>query len=353
MQLTRFILIVSAFLATFSVSSMNAEQMNVRVIMSNGDVFSGEVVSETDEFIELKSIYAGVLRLPQNQVSGVHEPDGTVPKDGANEEGSVAKKPVTEAKGHPDRMVGEGTNQRTSSPNGSRRDVRTVAPIDGSVFRYIFLENWDKRLELGLTTQSGSKDKSDYVFRYKMQREIGADGFLAEAKYLYGKTNSSVTTDKISSNFRWRHDIAPGIFYESNSSYYSDTVKQIDYILDQKVGLGYRFIETAGMKLSTGVGASVRLRNDLTRDNEREELVDVFQDWEYRLNGKVKISQDMRFATLVDDADAYEIGFAASLTSSLSKATKMNLRYEIEYDNTLPKDSREDHRLVSSLAYDF
>lgn len=335
------ILFLSVSLIAFVGSVCGADSDRVRVSLSNGDLVSGKLLSETEDYLEVGTTYAGVVRLEKDIVLHVE-----------TLEALPAKKSV------------EGVDSpATDSTKGIAvvKPVKTEDPVVPKVTRnkylrplmFNVLEKWKKRVEFGFTTQSGRRDKSDLAFRYKMQRKVGANQYLTETKILYGKTNDSVSTDRTNSFFRWRHGFAPGVFFESNSSYSSDAIKEIDYIFDQRVGVGYRFIESESIKLSTGLGGTMRLREDLNRENEQEELVDLFQDSEYKLSERVKLSQDMRFAMLLDDGDQYEVEFRASLISSLTKAVNLTVRYEIEYDASLPKDRREDRRMVSSLGYDF
>ena len=332
---------ISVLVITFSAAGAGTEgRGRVRIQLINGDLISGVLLTESEELVEIRSPFFGVMSLSPKKIKVMEHLSS-----------------VVSAEGEPDDESSEAGNSSVSVTKkagrlGAGRSVKTTAKRESdSSFR--LLERWKKHLDFGMVIQGGRKEKSDYALRFKMERDMGADRFLGEYRYLYGKTNDIVSTDKVNSKFRWRHEFAPGVFYESNTSYNSDRVKGIDYILSQKLGVGYRLIETETMRLSSGVGASVRMRDDFIRDNEQEELFDFFQDWEYRFSGKVKLSQDLRFASQVADPNFYEIGFRAALISSITKTLNLTVRYEIEIDNSLPKEDREERRMVSSVGYDF
>ena len=53
------------------------------------------------------------------------------------------------------------------------------------------------------------------------------------------------------------------------------------------------------------------------------------------------------------DEDEYEYEVRMGMTSKVNEALHLSLRYQLEYDRSLPEDRREDQRVVSSVGIDF
>ena len=153
------------------------------------------------------------------------------------------------------------------------------------------------------------------------------------------KSEGEKKSDRSLSSFRWRSDIAPGVFYQSDTLYSSDAIKEIDLSLEQKFGLGYRFINEKNFKLSTGMGLNGRYRDDSRGDNTTY-LVDLFEDIDYRLNQRFRITQEFSIALPPEDSNQYEIQFQTGVVSKITDSLHMSVRYQLEYDRSQPKDRR-------------
>ena len=81
--------------------------------------------------------------------------------------------------------------------------------------------------------------------------------------------------------------------------------------------------------------------------------MDIFQDLDYRLSKRIRLTQDVRIAMPLEETNEYELIFSAGLTSDITESINMSMRYELEYDKSLSKDRREDQRFISSLGYNF
>ncbi|MCH6255984.1 DUF481 domain-containing protein [Puniceicoccaceae bacterium K14] len=308
------------------------EETRIRIELVNGDLVSGVLVEENPEFVKIYSEYAGVVTINRSAVIGISFTEEIVAQNEieTKEPGPLAEENFEDEDGE---LEAQGwVNQFAKS-----LDIRT----------------WKKRLEFGLTSHSGSKDKSDFSLRYLMTKSHKDDHFRLEGKYFYSETEELTTTDRNSVLFRWRHDIAPGIFYQTDSSYSSDAIKDIDYDLEQKFGLGYRFIERDKVKLSSGFGLTGRRRQESDIDEESVVLADFFQDWEQKFNKRISLYQDFSIGAPISESTLYEVDFSAAIVSEITETLNFTIRFELEYDNSLEDDVKKDQRLISSVGYDF
>ena len=308
----------------------------VSLEMDNGDVLTGEMVGETETEIRFSVDYLGELSVPKERIANLAELSG--PKE-------VEEEP----------QPAEETEAVAGAPVDGTGSDAAWEVYEERISALIPFPQWEKRIQLGMTAQSGRYDKTDVYYRYDMQKNGEKNQYVFNAEYSYGRSGEKTTSDRFATGLRWRRDIGPGVFYQSTSNYSSDAIKRIDSNVEQKLGLGTRIIEREDMILSSGLGASGRWRafDDIEREEEIIYLVDLFQDWDYRINERLRLRQDLRFAMPIEENDQYEYDFTAALVSEITESLNLSLRYELGYDNSLDEELRSDRRFISTLGYTF
>ncbi|WP_309018639.1 DUF481 domain-containing protein [Pelagicoccus sp. SDUM812003] len=314
----------------------------VTVYLDNGDTLSGELLQANEESVSLEVDYLGEVSLPANRL--VNLEDLLMASD--SETAAVA---ASDAGVSPATVEGDGIDVTDESLSLGDTGLWSWTRF----YWQDFLERWENRLQIGLNSASGRKNQSNFNYRLDMLLDRESDQLRFNAEYYYGKANDSVIKNNFASKLRWRKDIGPGVFYESQSIYSADAIKLIDSNLEQKLGLGTRFIDRDDSTLSAGFGASGRWREFENSEEEVIYLVDIFQDWDYRLSERIRFTQDLRFAMPLEEEDNYEFGFSAAVTSAVTNSINLSLRYEMGYDNSLDEELKEDRRFVSSLGYAF
>ncbi len=356
---------LSTFLILLVLSRAWADSSEIQVILDNGDSLSGVLLSETDSELKLSVDYLGEITLPRDRVKEVVR--RTAAKPEVKEEAVVAiaetkiapvvEKPrvVKDVPAKPKPKPAQVTEAKKEEEPEPKRNmfVRFFSTLGDLEEDLDIFPEWEKSLQLGLNSSSGRKDQSSQNYRLDMQRKFESSRIKIKAEYAYGEANGSKTRDRMSSSYRWRKDIGPGVFYESETDYYADQIKLIDANVEQKLGLGTRFLDHKQATLSAGLGASGRWRAFPTKEDEVAYLVNLFQDWDYRVSEKIRVKQDFKFAMPLEDTEGYEVNFSAAITSAVTKSVKLSLRYQLGFDNSLSEDRKEDRRFISSLGYAF
>lgn len=375
------------FVALFTIhllsSPLLAEAEEIEVFLENGDRLSGQLISRSDEELVLKVAYLGEVKLDSSLISKVEEKQSVALAAGASDSSAVpanASLPEGQENSEGVSVVAEkseqsapvskeeqasldkgGNVEKEQTAIASNAAAEASGPEKGGLLGLLAsweeefnpLPKWKKNLQFGFNSTTGRRDLSTLNYRLDMSRKIEKSRLNFNADYAYGEANGSANLDKFATKFRWRKDISPGVFYEAESLYSSDSIKLIDSNLEQKVGLGTRLLDSETSTLSAGVGAIGRWREVNQGGTESGSLVNVFQDWDFRLTEKVSVKQDFKFAMPLDETDNYEVDFAASLRSEVTKSINLSVRFQLGFDNSLPKESREDRRLISSLGYSF
>jgi len=319
----------------------------VELVLTNGDRLKGQLISE-GETIVLKHAVLGELSLANGDVLMIERPK---PPPIANEP-QVKKSAVAETANDKDPTPAD-SNSGAGAKQLGRLDRAIQATRINRFVDLIDLDAWTQQIEFGMSSQNGRRDKVDFNALYSMHRKIESNDFRLLFRRYYGESNQEKTTDRTNSNFRWRHDISPGVFYQADTEYSSDRIKEIDLNLEQTLGLGYRLLNQRALKVSTGMGMSSRYRDTATESGETSYLVDLFQDVDYRVSSRLRLTQEFKLEVPPDNDEEYEYEFRMGMTSKVNEALHLSLRYQLEYDRSLPEDRREDQRVVSSLGIDF
>ena len=292
----------------------------VKISLKNGDILRGLLIVEGDVIV-IQHTLLGDIDIPKSSVKKL------------------------------DRIVAR-EKKDTKLEDGQTSGSGPTRPWGREFIQALTFEPWSKEFEFGLNIQSGRKNREDFSLRYDMRRRIEKNDYRFLAQKYYGVSEGEKISDRTLSSFRWRSDFAPGVFYQSDTLYSSDVIKEIDLTLEQKFGLGYRFINEKNFKLSTGLGLNGRYRDD-SRGNNTTYLVDLFEDIDYRLNQRFRITQEFSIALPPEDSNQYEIQFQTGVVSKITDSLHMSVRYQLDYDRSQPKDRRQNQRLVSSVGVDF
>lgn len=320
-------------LSLFSISGQAAE-----LHFNNGDRITGEVVQRVDGKIHFLSPVLGNLVIAETEAVIIETPDTPA-------ESLAGLPPVIE-------------QVRLRDADVPRPDPRPAPP-----------PKWKGKIEFGFNNQTGRTETSSLNLRGETTYAKDRSSYRVNARYLYGESTGLVTSDRRDAGFRWRHDLSGRIFAQAVTSYFSDRVANVDINLEQNAGFGYKFHDKDRSKASVGAGLTLQYREAAGVENGATVLGELFQDYTYKINGRLTFSQDInalyspdaRTRTLLvaapslsEEAENYKIRFNSTLQGKLSERISLNLRYEYEYDNAiLSRDNRTDQRVSSSLGYSF
>lgn len=161
------------------------------------------------------------------------------------------------------------------------------------------------------------------------------------------------------------------VFAQSLTSFLTDDVKQIDQNFEQNLSFGYALLKRDRHVINVGGGATGQYRQAVNIDNGMAILGEVFQDYTYRINGRITLVQDLLAQYLLrrrtstssetnplvaatGDVQNYKIRFNSTLQGRVTDKVSMNIRFEYEFDNTIAdREAKADQRISSSFGYAF
>lgn len=294
-------------------------------VLANGDRLTGTLVRESDAELEIRHDQLGTLKIPRTALAPVVSPSTAA---------ALAHVPAAPA---------------------AKSDK--VIP------------KWTRQIELGYATQDGAKTKRDLTARFSIEgHDKKSNSYRATATAQRSEAQGVITADRQVADFRWRHDFNKRLFTQSLTTYSSDDLKQINYSVEQQLGGGYKLIDASKQQVNVGLGAVVQR---LSRDGYEDYtalLGSAFQDYSLQLNNRLKLTQEATVfiadspnmsarggrstVTFAPSDGNYRVKFNAALQSRMTDRISLNLRYELDYDHSIPDPTyRSDSRLTSSLGY--
>jgi putative salt-induced outer membrane protein YdiY len=317
--------------------------------LSNGDRVTGTVILRSDGKIHFRSAMFGDFVVDEADAAVIDTPDT----------------PVESLAGLPPSQTSKSAKPKTASQSAKQVVGGPMLPVPPPETR------WKGKVEFGFLSQSGRSEVLNNSLRFEAELKDGIDSYRAVARYLYGETNGKVASDRQDASYRWRHDVSKRVFTQSLSSYARDQVTLIDLNLEQNGSMGYQVLQSEQHRATVGAGVTLQYREAEGIEPGVNILGEVFQDYSYKINGRLTITQAINAlyspnpqarsinstiaaSKLTTEVENYRVRFNSSLQGKMSERISLNLRYEYEYDNAIvDKESRTDQRITSSIGYAF
>ncbi len=307
--------------------------------LRNGDQITGVFVARREGKIIFRSPILGELSVPESEGILVETPE----------------MPVESLAGLP--PSGASLNKAQIKTGG----VGVKAPKAA----------WHGKVEFGFQQQTGRTDGTDLSVRTEDDKKSGVDVYHFEGRILYSEQYGNKTTDNDSVLFRFRHDLSPTIFTQSQSSYAKDRLTQINDDAEENVGLGYKIVDHPRNTANVGAGATLQYRSATGVQSGLTYLGEIFEDYTYKITGRLTFTQNANvgyspetrdrlilvngvYVPTDDQATNYRFRFNTSLQGKMTEHISLNLRFEYEFDNAiLDPHEKIDQRITSSIGYGF
>jgi putative salt-induced outer membrane protein YdiY len=342
------------FIASLLAAPLLASPVASVLILENGDRISGHEVKREGGRIHFQSDLLGLLTVPEDkaevkpaevtdlelQLATAEAPTAGFPETAT----ATAATPAPEEKPEP-------TPAPLPAPDPSLPPVVAAVQKDD---KPVAKPATVKRLvEFGYTSQSGRRDRTDISVRGSIERKTKTTELRWQGRYLYGESDDQRVADNLNSSIRFRRDLSPKMFAQAEAKYERDSIKNLENDFTQSLGMGRNLFEREGFKLAIGGGAAARYRDVINQDDEWVYQLDAFQDLVYAFNSRLRVTQDMSVQVSPSDSEEFLLKLNAALTSKITNALNMSMRYEFEYDRSLIPASRENQRIVTSIGYAF
>lgn len=297
----------------------------------SGEKLIGTVVEESTDEIVFESEAFGRLRIERARVLSVERGAQPVPTP-------------AEATAEPAPAAAEPAKPTS----GTLAFLARINPLKG----------WKSTFHLGFVARRGDDSDNDLVVRFRSERATPAgNDHRLQVRYYYAEDvmedNRKVgTDDQLTADYRYRHGLSEHYFVQSDSRYYRDAIKQMDYEVTQTVGVGYR-TKRDRWNLSLTPAAGVQWRQ-VAGEEDTHGVVGLYQNFDMALTQTLKVRQDLDYLVSVEDSGDFSSRFGLELNQKIGALWSFALRYDFTYDSIVGKDASEDQqRLAVTLGVDF
>ena len=297
---------------------------------------SGAVIEENGDLVRFQSDLFGEISFPVSIA--------TIVRDAKSDLVDVSNADLT------------GPEASSKAPESA--DEALNAGFLSRLSRSVSMENWESNLTLGYTLQNGARNRENIAVRFETERTGSKNGIRIDSRYDYGtQTNDGITkinSDRYSTAVRWRRDLATRLFFQSDTRYLKDQVKDIDDEFEQSIGLGWRALDERGLKASLTPSLTIRAQDIREIEKEISYLTTLFQDFTYKFGNRYTVYEETRYSVDPADSSAYTIDTLVKLQAELSEKINLNLRYEFDFDNQLaPGVGKAQEKVFLGLGYAF
>lgn len=344
------------------------------IYLVNGDRLTGRILEKTDTHLHVETDF-GELRIPLDRIA--RETEDRYAEASITELPPVVdslldlarptdrEKASPEETGEPDVAAAdpeEATKTRTiaeeilASPPPPREEPPSM--WDDNFFfrfldRYSPIAHWDSQLQFGLVMQSGAVDQRDYSVRFVTQnRSLARREVRFEASWDYSLRRNDAGDrfrwrDRRRALLRYRYDLGDRFFFQSITRYNSEFTQGIRHAIDESVGIGYTFLDTRRFKGAVTPTIGAQYRDIRNRPTEWSGILSLFQDLEYRISSRTKLTQNLSITYYPAENNEISTRFITGLENQLSDRLRLNLRYEYSYDQTVANRALRRQQLLS------
>jgi putative salt-induced outer membrane protein YdiY len=298
------------------------------VLLQNGDVVTGKIVTAAEGKLTLKSDEMGTLQIPLNKIKtfSTQEPivlrfqDGTV------------------------------VNQKIRAADDGR-----IATLEGGVlapqeFPISALEAvnppekpkavWKGHVTAGYTQTTGNAESTNASLDAEFVRRGEDDRITVNGNYLYGRQtdsdgNDNLTNDKWYVSGKYDYFFTKKTYLFVNASYEKDRVADLDARAIGGAGCGYQWLESKRMNFSTDLGLGAmheEYTNPTVVNNTVVGQAGYHYDWTV-IDERLTFLHDLRYVPDLEAFSNYTVRTSAELRTTLTKALFASFKVLVDYNS--------------------
>ncbi len=314
----------------------------------NGDRLTGKILKEEMGKIFFHSDLLGDMQIDASKVSLITRAEIPAVAD-------VEEQAATET----EEIVAASTTRPAEIKKASKKSSLLRIPGFNFLVEHRPLKKWDSDLKAGFGRKSGERDKVDVTMRFVSIYEREKSHYKLKARYTYGfqKGKDGVkekSSDRYEASLRYRYTRSERVFFQANSRYLKDLIKNIDGEFKQSLGLGWKYLN--GEKMQASITPSLTGQYQQISDIGKgwDFLATLFQDFEYKLSDKFTFREETVFSVDPGNTHLFTIDFLAKIEARISTTSNVDLRWEIDFDNNVaPGVNKLQERILLAFGYKF
>ena len=293
----------------------------------NGDRISGTLIGISGNLVEFETVYAGVLRIQQDQVAKI-----------------ASEKPflIVDKEGH-SATASFDADTDVSSTHLARSDS---VPLLGGVS---VLAN---QIDLSASYSTGNSSTQVYLLTTESQLTRPKSEHVLKSAFHFDTVEGEQLKNQINVNYKTRNFFRDKWFYALNADGFRDPLKEVDLRLAPTVGVGHRFWDHTYSSLTAeiGVAAIFEQSDDLTMEHP---ALSWELDYSRRLfGGRLEAFHEHRLLAAI--GDGYVFDSSNGLKYALLENINLNLLATLKHDTNVPEEiEKTDVTYVAGIGLTF
>jgi hypothetical protein len=291
----------------------------IQLELKNGDRLSGELVSENDERIVLKSPILGRIKVSRSQI---------VKKEIVGAAGAGTTNPP----------VAAAPPIRASGPVPSSAPLFTNAPAP-AWFHFAalrpFMTNWHGNVQFGADLGWGTSDRETFYGNVTTSHSYQRLRNLLEYHMTYGFADNVLSANQM--NGGWKLDVDIGttrrLYTYNQFAMGYDTVRHINRQLNEGIGLGYKVLQGPKLVFNTETGAAYQYFDYDNAPARNIMSLRVGENLAWSLGEKLKLTHRFSLMPSVQDIGDFRWHFDVGLSYPFLKRFTLNLNVVDDYDS--------------------
>ncbi len=281
------------------------------VVLSNGDILEGIVLSKGEKSLNLQHSILGTLELTNEQIDSV-----------------VMQEPGDSSKNSEALSKNEPTPEAPANP-------------------------WETLIEFGLNGSEGNSQSRDIHAGLSSKQETPELRRSLAMVYDSSETDNETSRDQFfaTANQDWLINDSPW-YYFAMGRFDWDDFKDWDYRLSLSGGTGYSFVDSKEWDLRgiAGLGVNREFGGE-DNDIKPEGLLGAISEWSLSENHKIELSST--FYPELDQLGEYRNITSLSWINKLNSHMRMKIGLTNEYESDVPAGIKHnDFKYTTSLSWD-
>jgi len=312
----------------------------------NGDSLNGEVIEDHSTYILFKHAQLGSIRIERSSLLTL--PESTIEAIRENQQADSSSPQTTEDATSSDTAVHEASGAADASPD-------VIEELDPAWL--LVLQNINAKIGFSFNLKQASTDTRDIRFFFNSAWQSGINDYKIDTEYRYGKTDDDIKDNRYKAVFRYRRQNNTSLFFQSNTAFKNDEVRNIQLWLEQAIGMGWK--NTLNNYFEYSLGPQIKtvyedLENPPADHDDISIVGSLFQDSIYKISDSYTLNQEAEVYLNPENPDNWGHSFTVDLEGRITKAMSIRLGLEWNYDNLVSEDvSKNETIFNSSLLYTF
>ncbi len=313
-----------------------------QIVLENGDKLTGEIVTETDEKIFLKTDAMGVVTVKKEFIVK----ESPVIPNLRNVYVIPAKAGIQGNRVDPRQKHSGMTKGKVEKEEIVKERPKTEKK-----------KLWQNKVSLGYVESSGNTESSQGNTSFLATRKSDRSEVQLKQSAYYASDKGRMNGRKFNGMMRYAFSFGRQLKWYSFTKLEGsqDRFAKIDYRLTPSFGLGYWFSNEVDWKSMAELAAGFEHTNYRSPTETDNEMVLIPRGFlEKQLTSSLRFAQDLTLYPMISDFGEYRLKSESSFVNKISDQLSLKLSLEDDYNSQPAGDAKKnDMRFISALEVTF